>query len=64
MTECSPLNVASLAVPPVRVEMGDSRYSDESQTRVYSAGTEPLTFTAMGTQTYGANGRPTDNDND
>jgi hypothetical protein len=64
MTETPPLDIASLAAPPVRVEMGDSHYSVESQTRIYGPGTEPLTFTGSGTQTYMANGRPFDSDND
>ena len=57
----TPLN---LAQEPIRVDIGDSRYSAQMQMRTFACGHEPLTVTFSGTQTFGGNGRPMDSDND
>ncbi|MEI6539826.1 MAG: hypothetical protein WCO86_09910 [Planctomycetota bacterium] len=54
-----------LAVAPICIDLGTSAYDHVSERRVYEAYKgEPLTLTMKGTQTYNAQGKPFDSDND
>ena len=58
------LQPLALSQAPIKIDIGESHYSSETQSRVYASHIEPLTFTMNGTQTYRYDGRPSDSDND
>jgi hypothetical protein len=57
------LNAHDLAVDSKKIHLKEAEYSSDQQTR-FNVISEALSVTYNGTQTYDANGRPRDADND
>lgn len=57
-------NAFELSQEPGKLNIGNFDYCGATQTRFPSEGADVLSFTLNGTQTYGWNGRPNDNDAD
>ena len=54
-----------LATAPMAITIEDKiAYSHQQQSIVALDGSSPVSYTANGTQTYGANGKPFDSDSD